>query len=179
MRQTSIVGAEARKSVFSSGTARSSDVDPPEITHTFQRRPYIRNTSGIAATDVLVRSRIPKIDGVQLHDYEGRPEMPSKHSLIPNIRPLAQQLAKRPEPVVADFPDHWQLTMPFGTVLPKDTVWSAGLIYLGSTESRRVDFPIEVFAANLPSPLSFTLRIDVAVTTRPMTLDDLPYGSLR
>lgn len=140
---------------------------------------YIRNTSGTAATDVLVRSRIPKIEGVQLYDYDGRPEMPSKHSLLANIRPITQQLQKRPEPAVADFPDHWELTIPFGTVLPKDTVWSAGVIYLGSMESRRIDFAIEVFAANLPAPLSFTLSVDLAVTTRPMTRDDLPYGSMR
>jgi hypothetical protein len=136
----------------------------------------VRTTSGAAAIDVLAKARIEKVSGIRVTDREGRPVKSSKDSYmraISNLRPLAQRLRNDPDPIVAEFPTHWELTIPFGRVLPRATLWSTDLVYVGSDRSTTIEFPMQIFAENLPAPQAVDLRVEVAATVRPMVHADV------
>jgi hypothetical protein len=140
----------------------------------------IRNTGNVAARNVLVTSRIEKVAGVRFHDSSEEPTKPSKHPYLPRlagIRPLSEHLQQKPRPRVADFPTHWELTVPFGNVLPKATVWSTDVIYVGSESSIDLAVPIQVYAENLAHPVSLELTVAVSSERRPMTRADLDDDS--
>lgn len=139
----------------------------------------VRNTSGTAAQDVLLKCRIPKTNGLKLYDGDDRPELPHKYGYIPPIRSIVDQLAKRPDPHVASYPDHWEIGIQFGTILPRETVWTTDVLLVGATRELRVDFPFELYASNLPTPLPFPLSIEFNPAVRAMTHADLPTHALR
>lgn len=136
----------------------------------------IRNTSNVAARDVLVTSRIDKVPDVRLYDSSGEPSKPMKHpymAALAGIRPLAERLQPTPRPRVREFPTHWELTIPFGSVLPKAAVWSTDVIYVGSERVVDLALPIQIYADNLSNPLSLDLAIAISVRQRAMTNTDL------
>jgi hypothetical protein len=140
----------------------------------------IRNKSNIAARNVLVTSRIEKVADVRFYDSSEEPTKPTKHhylATLAGIRPLSDHFQQKPRPRVTNFPTHWELTIPFGTVLPKATVWSTDVIYVGSERSTDLVMPIQVYAENLSNPVSLELTVVVSVEQRPMTRADLDNGS--
>jgi hypothetical protein len=134
----------------------------------------LRNTSAAAAINVLVKARVEKTAGVRFSDQApSRPSKDSYSDAISNLRPLAQQLRNDPDPSVAEFPTHWELTILFERVLPRATMWSTGRIYVGSERSTTIEFPVQIFAENLPNPQLVGLSVDVTATVRPMVRADV------
>jgi len=141
----------------------------------------LRNLSGTTASDTLLTARVSKVDGLRLHDRTDRPIKPSRNDYIlalsslrslKNIRTLADQMALRPEPKVADFPTHWEITIRFGDVLPKATVWSSHAVYLGADRSMALQIASQLFAKNLASPQSCDLKVEIRGAQRAMTRID-------
>jgi hypothetical protein len=140
----------------------------------------IRNTGDVAARNVVLTSRIEKASNVRFYDASERPVAPSKHpymAALAGMRPLSEHLQKRPRPRVTEFPTHWELTVPFGNVLPKASVWSTDVIYVGSESSIDLAVPVRVYAENLANPLSPQLVISVSSERRPMTRADIDTPS--
>jgi hypothetical protein len=136
----------------------------------------LRNTSSVAAINVVAQSRIAKLEGVRIHDQSGEPYRPSKYrfGVLSGVRPLSEQLRNDPDPDVSDFPTHWELTIPFGRVLPKATVWSTDVIFIGSAHSTVLTLPFELYAENVPDPQTLELSVSIEPGVRPMTRGDLP-----
>jgi hypothetical protein len=142
----------------------------------------LRNTSGTSASAVRLTARVEKLTGLRVHDSSDEPLKPSKNDYmssglslrhVRNIRTVADQLAARPEPSVTDFPTHWEITIPFGDVLPKATVWSSDRIYVGADESLNLKIPFQLFAKNLASPQQCDLSVEIKAHVRTMTRTDL------
>ena len=80
------------------------------------------------------------------------------------------------EPVVERFRDRWEISVEFGDVRPRETVFTHSPIYLFSGVSAAVELRGSLFADNLPEPAPCSLEVDLRVEQRPMERDDaLPY----
>ena len=138
----------------------------------------IRNTSAVPANSTVVKCRVEKSNGVRFHDYSGQPIIPSRYPHpLSGIRTIAEQLSNDPDPEIASYPGHWELTIPFGKVLPKATVWSTGVVWIGAKVSQVISLEMRIFSDNLPMPQSITLQTNVEATTRAMTRNDLPRST--
>jgi hypothetical protein len=54
----------------------------------------------------------------------------------------------------------WELEVEFGNIQPKAVVWPTGIVYIGSTQTKTVQLTTQLFADNLPDPISVDLHID-------------------
>jgi hypothetical protein len=138
----------------------------------------LRNISGVAAQGVVVSSRIPKRTGLQVLDSAQYPTRPSSRpfadiAALTANRPLIPPNPPPPHPDVTEYDDYWELTVPFGTVLPQAEVWSASPLHLGATTTDQVSFDLVIYAENLPAPIHVTLTAAFVVTCRPMSVDDV------
>lgn len=141
----------------------------------------LRNSSGAAAENVVLKGRVEKQEAVRITDYRDAPVAPSKYShlsALSHVRSLAEQMLQRPDPLVEEYVTHWEITVPFGVVLPRATVFSTDTIYIGATRPSTVTLNVEVYAANLPVPSTFALTAKISADSRPMTRADLPRAAL-
>jgi len=140
----------------------------------------LRNTSETTADSVVAKGKIEKLEGVRLHDWNGQPVKPSKNPYLASLsglRSLADQIRNNPDPVVREFPNHFEVTIPFGKVLPKQTVWSSDVVYVGATRATTLSLEAQLYAENLPHPQVFALDLAIRPESRPMTPSDLPDGA--
>ena len=80
------------------------------------------------------------------------------------------------EPVVQRFRDRWEISVDFGDVRPRETVFTHSPIYLHSAVSAAVELRGVLFADNLPEPAPCSLEVDLRVEQRRMKADDaFPY----
>lgn len=131
----------------------------------------LTNASSVTARDCVVRMVVPRLPGLRLRDTAPRRPDP----LVPYFGNLAHTLTRhtRPEPELSEFAEHWEVTIPFGTVLPRDSVWSSSPLWIGGTESFQLALAPKIFAANLPEPASPTLDIAITSSRRAMTARDI------
>ena len=76
------------------------------------------------------------------------------------------------EPVVQRFRDRWEISIDFGDVRPRETVFTHSPIYLRSAVSAAVELRGVLFADNLPEPAPCSLEVDLRVEQRRMKADD-------
>jgi hypothetical protein len=138
----------------------------------------VRNVSATTAVGVVAKSTIPKVEGVRLLDRRDRPRRPERNysRYLAAVQPLAAQLREDPNPEIQDYATHWQLTIPLGRILPRATVWSSDVLYIGSERDLELTLPIELFAENLPAPQQVELDVRFEVEARPMQRADLPMS---
>lgn len=79
-------------------------------------------------------------------------------------------------PDLREHCDKWELSVEFGDIRPRETLWSDGCFFVGSTGNRGVSLEGELLGDNIPHPVSCMLEISFEVETRPMVVDDVwPY----
>jgi hypothetical protein len=126
----------------------------------------IENQSGVTAAEVEAQIRIPAVQGLHLQDHE--PPKPSKSLYSSAFPGLGHVLARTPQPKVSRYHDHFEVTIPFGRILPKSTVWSDGYVYVGAESPVVVEAIVTLFAENLSSPLEYRLELTINGNTKPM-----------
>ncbi len=128
----------------------------------------VHNSGPNAALGVLLKASIPKRPGVRITDIP--PSAPSRYLLgvVPHVA-----RASGPVPQIDNVFDRWELSIPFGTVVPGEHVWSSDSIYVGSEQNTNLDFTIRILAENLPQPLEQIMTIKIRCQKRDMTLEDI------
>jgi hypothetical protein len=138
----------------------------------------LESTTGTAGVGVTVVGRVPKINTVRLLDYGQRPIRPGR-SMWDLISPTRPQLMPTPEPDIKEYAGHWELQIPFGTVVPRAMVWATLPIFVGAEQPSTLELPLQIFAENLPTPIEAPLKVDIRTNRRPMAPKDLtndPFG---
>jgi len=54
---------------------------------------------------------------------------------------------------VQRLPEQWQVTVHFGRIRPKETIWSRDLLWIGARSSRVLALSGRIYADNIPDPI--------------------------
>lgn len=132
----------------------------------------IHNTSGVAGSDVKVEIKLNDPQNTLiLFDEYNRPRAPDK-----NRFPALYNL-NMPSPtwdtIVESRETEHIIEIDFGKIRPKRTEISTGCLYIGSTKDIDLEFTAQIFADNLPNPVSQKMSISIKVKRREIDLDSI------
>lgn len=83
-------------------------------------------------------------------------------------------LQREPQTEVVYHGSQWTITVHFGNVQPKSSVWADEPFYIGSTTEKSLELEAVIYADNLPEPGKVKLTIEFEIENRsPLTIDDL------
>ena len=149
------------------------------IEYCFQQALYVplglalTNESRSAARRVSFVGSVPR-SGVDILDY--LEPLPQPYLL--GLRSPDLMLPTGDE-VQAEFRrlrDRWELSVDFGDIRPRETVFTDSPIWLGAAVSSVVELRGGLFGENLPEPIQCSLEVRFGVKKRRMERDDaLPY----
>lgn len=92
----------------------------------------------------------------------------------PNIYAARLSLQPDPQTEVVYHGSQWTITVHFGNVQPKSSVWADEPFYIGSTTEKSLELEAVIYADNLPEPRKVKLTIEFEIENRlPLTIDDL------
>ena len=99
-----------------------------------------------------------------------------EYDLLAGISDVKLPHGDEVEPMVQKIGDRWEVSVEFGDVRPRETIFTHGSVYLWSPLTEVVELQGVLYADNLGDPIACSLEIDLRVEQRPMKLDDaLPY----
>jgi hypothetical protein len=135
----------------------------------------LQNDSRSAARCVRFVGSIPASDVVTIHEYlETLPKR--EYSLIPDVDALTTRTWNEVEAHVQQLGDRWEVSVEFGNIRPRDSVYTSDPIWICAAEPAVVELTGHLFGDNLPEPIPCSLEVQFQVETRPMELRDvLPY----
>ena len=149
------------------------------IEYCFQQALYVplglalTNESRSAARRVSFVGSIPR-SGVDILDY--LEPLPQPDVLV---LPSPDLMFPTGDEVQAEFRrsrDRWEISVDFGDIRPRETVFTHSNLWLAATVSSVVELRGDLFADNLPEPIQCSLEVPFRVEQRPMERDDaLPY----
>jgi hypothetical protein len=115
---------------------------------------------GSSCGGITVRDQLPDKPAYRLIDV-----------IPPNID--ARRSLQRQTEVVYHS-SQWTLTVHFGNVQPKSSVWADEPFYIGSSAEKSLELEAVIYADNLPDPRKVKLTIEFEIENRPpLTIDDL------
>lgn len=115
---------------------------------------------GSSCGGITVRDQLPDKPAYRLIDV-----------IPPNID--ARRSLQRQTEVVYHS-SQWTLTVHFGNVQPKSSVWADEPFYIGSSAEKSLELEAVIYADNLPDPQKVKLTIEFEIENRPpLTIDDL------
>ena len=96
--------------------------------------------------------------------------------MIPDVDALATRTSNEVEARVQRIGDRWEVSVEFGNIRPRDSVYTSDPIWICAAEPAIVELTGHLFGDNLPEPIPCSLEIQFQVETRPMEPRDvLPY----
>ncbi len=72
----------------------------------------------------------------------------------------------------------WHIKTSFQKILPKQNLWTGNRLFIEADESTKLSMPVKIFAANLPNPIEVELMIDIQVSQKELTLEELFGGKI-
>ena len=132
------------------------------------------NESRSSARRVRFVGSIPG-SAVEMPEYLA-PLPEREYDLVPRALDGTLLTGDEVEAVVQRFSDRWEISVEFGDVRPRETIFTHSPVYLWSAFSAAVELHGVLYADNLPEPAPCSLEIDLRVEQRRMERDDaLPY----
>ena len=132
------------------------------------------NESRSSARRVRFVGSIPG-SAVEMPEYLA-PLPEREYDLVPRALDGTLLTGDEVEAVVQRFSDRWEISVEFGDVRPRETIFTHSPVYLWSAFSAAVELHGVLYADNLPEPEPCSLEIDLRVEQRRMERDDaLPY----
>ena len=132
------------------------------------------NESRSSARRVRFVGSIPR-SAVEMPEYLA-PLPEREYDLVPRTLDGTLPTGDEVEAVVQRFSDRWEISVEFGDVRPRETIFTHSPVYLWSAFSAAVELHGVLYADNLPEPASCSLEIDFRVEQRRMKNDDaFPY----
>jgi hypothetical protein len=118
---------------------------------------------GSSSGGITVRDKLPDKPAYRLIDV-----------IPPNIYAARLSLQREPQTEVVYHSSQWTLTVHFGNVQPKSSVWADEPFYIGSSAEKSLELEAVIYADNLPDPRKVKLTIEFEIENRPpLTIDDL------
>lgn len=135
----------------------------------------IENKSGQVARKVQLKAIAPIQVGVRLLDEKHTPVRPVSSLLDQIYQPpvVISDFLQRPDPRVANYSDHWELTVAFGNILPMSKIWSTGVVYIGGNKSQIVQFEAALYAENLSNTIRVPLIVKIEANRQAMEISDV------
>jgi hypothetical protein len=137
-------------------------------------RLLVKNVGQVAANNVQCEMEIPA--GIGVHVMSDLPVKPEKQlsfikeSVLKDIKPAFR---REPGDVTIDKNNYrYRIEIDCGDLQPGRRVWS-DVFYLGKRDSGNIDLLGKIYAANLPKPKDFTLKVNFNVTKTIMTVSEL------
>ena len=159
----------------------NDDYSQELIEYCFQQALYVplglalTNESRSAARRVRFVGSIPASDVALVREYLD-PLPRREYDPVFATLDLALPTGDEVEPQVQRFRDRCQISVDFGDIRPRETVFTHSPIWLGAVVSSVVELCGDLFADNLPEPIQCSLEVHCRVEQRPMERDDaLPY----
>ena len=136
----------------------------------------LHNDSRTAAKRVRFIGSIPKAEGIVIEEYiDPLPSKEISDYLTPDILDSFSR-SDETEVILRELPDRWEITVSFGDIRPRDSIYTDAPFWIGTAVSRAVELKGRLLAANLPEPIPCSLEVQFQVETRPMEQADvLPY----
>ena len=129
------------------------------------------NNSGVTAKDVRLVANIPIQQGIVLE--ESSPRKPSKNIFINLELTALKSNNNLLIPKVNRYSDFWVVSVCFGNILPKETVWSSSVLNIGGNNSQEIEFEAELYSESLSDKIKSPMRIRITTETRPMKEEDV------
>ena len=139
----------------------------------------LHNESDYVARRVRFIGRVTNQPNSKVLDWEDRPQQPYRDTLLGltrDIRPIAEQLRRDPDPSVQAYKGYTEIIVDFGDIRPHDEIWSTTPILLGALEERTIVVDGELRGDNLVSPIPCRLEAKLTVQVRPMGYEDVQRG---
>ena len=164
------------------GPTPNTDYSQEIINFAFERTLFVplgfvvSNDSRTVAKRVRLVGHIPVSGTLAVSEYLA--PMPKKeYSLIPDVGYLVEAIGtNRVEPRVEQLQNRWEITVDFGDIRPRDSVYTSDCIWLCAAESTDVEVTGYLYGDNLPEPIQCCLQVEFHVENRPMEHGDvLPY----
>jgi len=140
-------------------------------------RIVVTNTSTNPATDVRLEVAVNKGVGLAFFDSSDRPEIPDRReqpfsvNVIGKIKPL--HALRMPGHVdIESNEQQMKMVINCGSLQPGRKVWTEAFD-LAIGRSGNYEIKGYVFAANLPAPVEFCLKIDATIDNMSLSLDEL------
>jgi hypothetical protein len=129
-----------------------------------EKEEYIRLTNLLSSSGgITVRDKLPDKPAYSLIEVIRR-----------NIDAARLSLQREPQTEVVYHSSQWTLTVHFGNVQPKSSVWADEPFYIGSSAEKSLELEAVIYADNLPDPRKVKLTIEFEIENRlPLTIDDL------
>ena len=151
------------------------------IEYCFQQALYVplglalTNESRSAAKRVRFVGSIPASDVSLVREYlDPLPQREHDYGLAASD--LALLTGDEVEPEVQRFGNRWEISIDFGDIRPRETVFTDSPIWLAAAASSVVELRGGLFADNVPEPIQCSLEVRFRVEQRRMEYDDaLPY----
>ena len=120
-----------------------------------------------------VRSRLPDVSLVREY-LDPLPQREHDYGLAASD--LTLLTGDEVEPEVQRFGNRWEISIDFGDIRPRETVFTDSPIWLAAAASSVVELRGGLFADNVPEPIQCSLEVRFRVEQRRMEYDDaLPY----
>jgi hypothetical protein len=122
---------------------------------------------GSSSGGITVRDKLPDEPVYRLIDV-----------IRPEIYAARLSLQGEPQTEVVYHGSEWTLTIYFGNVQPKSSVWADEPFYIGSNAEEFLELEAVIYADNLPDPPKVKLTIEFEIENRfPLIIDDLSYNA--
>lgn len=118
---------------------------------------WIRNVGGVTAEDVRVVIRGTQTDDLSQMDEFDHPK---------NRQRFGVRRVFRSNVKVDQHGDSWSVSVDVGKLQPKSEVWMSDRWYVGARRPLKLDLRAEIFADNLPEPLTVPLIVRIETTER-------------
>jgi Putative DNA-binding domain len=131
----------------------------------------LRNFGQVLAENASVELRLPDANkDFMLLEHSELPKKPEP--VYDFLAGVNQRFRHEVDDVgVRRLPDEWQVTVHFGRVRPKETVWAADPLWIGAQSSRELQLTGRIFADNIPDPIPCALHLSFEVIDVTLTLE--------
>lgn len=172
--------SQAVSNFMSTGTGFNSSYYQELVQYTFDVNLLtplgfvIENKSGRVALGLQVKAFIDTQPGVCLFDEDDAPTRPAKNRLYePKIHRLHIPGLQRPDPIITKRGTKWELVINFGKVMPREKVWTTGVVFIGGDHPQVVEMDSYLYAENLSEPIRVPLVARIETETRSMKISDV------
>ena len=107
---------------------------------------------GSSSGGITVRDKLPDEPAYRLIDV-----------IRPDIYAARLSLQRDPQTEVVYHGSQWTITVHFGNVQPKSSVWADEPFYIGSTREKSLELEAVIYADNLPEPRKVKLTIEFEI----------------
>jgi predicted CoA-binding protein len=132
-------------------------------------RIWLKNLAARNVSNVNVKIRIPKIEGLVVNDVQSLPKKPrGRFDILSMVHNTVQW-----DTHVTEGAENWTVEISAKTIQPQDEFWSSDNIYIATASNQTIDATASIFADDLAKPIEISLKINARVLERQITPEDL------